>query len=503
MHSQDNAIRRIAIVGGGSSGWMSAAALTNALQGNCTITLIESNDIGTVGVGEATIPPIKLFNQQLGIDEREFLRYTQGTLKYGIEFINWAKPGAHYFHPFGSFGIDFDQVPLYQYWLRAKSKGDASKLCDYSFSWHAAQQGKVVPPSSDPRLVQTSADYAYHFDAGLYAKFLRTYAEARGLVRIEGQVVSAQLNRESGFIEHLKLADGQQIDADLFIDCSGFRGLLINEHLNIGYENWSHWLPCNSAIAAPCESVGEPKPYTQSIAHDAGWQWRIPLQHRTGNGHVYCNSFMSDAQAQDILEKNIAGKIIAEPKQLRFTTGHRKQFWVKNCVAIGLAAGFMEPLESTSLHLVQTAITRLIALFPDRTFHPLTLQEYNRITQMEYEGIRDFLILHYHANQHNKSEFWHYCATMKIPDTLQYKLEHFKSYGRLVSTQSELFTNTNWLAVLIGQEINPKHYPPLVDKRAHINAEAYLRSLHNTMVTTASTMPSHQQYLDFLCGTNN
>ena len=501
MQENNNAIRKIVIVGGGSSGWMSAAALANALQGSCAITLIESDEIGTIGVGEATIPGIKLFNQQLGIDESEFLKYTQGTFKLGIEFINWGKQGHSYFHPFGVFAADFDQVPLYQYWLRERSQGDTTSLYDYSLAWCAAKNGKMVPPSRDPRLVQSTVDYAYHFDAGMYAKYLRDYSEARGVKRIEGKVVDVSLNKSNGFIESLQLANGLKLEADLFIDCSGFRGLLIEGALKTGYQNWSHWLPCNSAIAVPCEKSSDLTPYTKSIAQGAGWQWRIPLQHRTGNGHVYCNEYMSDARAQDVLVNNLDGKILADPRQLRFTTGHRKKFWNKNCIAIGLAAGFMEPLESTSLHLVQTAITRLIALFPDRDFQPLAAQEYNRITLGEYEGIRDFLILHYKASERDDSDFWRYCSAMPIPSTLQYKIDHFKSCGRLVSTQTELFVNPSWLAVFVGQLVIPERYPPLVDQRTQIDATSRLTNLRKIIDQTVCSLPTHQEYLNYLGAT--
>ncbi len=494
-----NSIQKIVIVGGGSSGWMSAAALVNALGGQCDFTLIESEEIGTVGVGEATIPPIKKFNQQLGISERDFLKFTHGTLKLGIKFENWGKQGHHYFHPFGSFGADFDSVPLYQYWLREQSLGDSHTIFEYSLAWRAARAGKIVLPTQDPRLVQSTADYAYHFDAGLYANFLRTYAETRGVKRVEGKVVNVVVDQDSGFIESVHLDNNAKFCADLFIDCSGFRGLLIEEALHTGYENWSHWLPCDSAIALPSEKSANLRPYTKSTAHAAGWQWLIPLQQRTGNGHVYCSSFITDSDAQDILINHLETKALAAPRQLRFTTGHRKKFWNKNCVAIGLAAGFMEPLESTSLHLVQTAITRLIALFPASQFSPLDEQEYNRITQTEYAGIRDFLILHYKASARDDSEFWRYCAAMPIPETLQYKIDHFKSCGRLVSLQPELFVNSNWLAVLIGQFIIPQSYPPLVDYRAHIDAKKILANLRNTMDEVVSAMPTHQSFIDQFC----
>jgi tryptophan halogenase len=503
MKNSPCAIQHILIVGGGSSGWMTAAALANTFGTQLKITLIESNEIGTVGVGEATIPPIKLFNQQLGINESEFLKHTHGTIKLGIQFIDWAKQEHQYFHPFGSFGADFDQVPLYQYWLRERSRGDTSELLDYSLAWCAARAGKVVLPNSDKRLVQSTSDYAYHFDAALYANYLRRYSEARGVIRCEGKVVDVKLRPDTGFIESVQLENGNIIAADLFIDCSGFRGLLIEEALHTGYQNWSAMLPCNSAIAAPCTKAGEFTPYTKATARTAGWQWRIPLQHRTGNGHVYCNDFISDAAAQDILVNSLDGDMLAEPRQLRFTTGHRNKFWNKNCVAIGLAAGFMEPLESTSLHLVQTAIRRLIILFPNLDFNPHTEQEFNRLTLAEYIGIRDFLILHYKATARTDSEFWRYCANMPIPDSLSYKMEQFSQTGQIVSTQTELFVNPNWLAVMIGQGIIPKHYPALVDYRNHIDASNILKSLRNTINEVVEHMPTHEQFIAQYCLAEN
>lgn len=492
-------IRTILIVGGGSSGWMAAAALSNALRGDIKITLIESEDIGTVGVGEATIPPIKLFNQQLGINEAEFLKNTQGTYKLGIDFINWGKEKHRYFHPFGQYATDFDRVPLHQYWLREKLQGDQIPLCEYSMAWHAARAGKFDIPERDPRLIQSTFDYAYHFDAGLYAKYLRSYSEARGVIRVEGKINSVTLHSDTGFIESVQMENGQIYAADFFIDCSGFRGLLIEGALKTGYEDWSHWLPCDSAVAVPCEKAGEFTPYTKSTAHAAGWQWRIPLQHRTGNGHVFSSPYISDDEATSVLLNGLDGASLADPKILRFTTGRRKKTWNKNCVAIGLAAGFMEPLESTSLHLIQTGVTRLLALFPERNFNSLVEQEYNRITKQEYETIRDFLILHYKATDRSDSPLWRYCAAMDVPETLQYKLDHFKAFGRLVSPQLELFGNVSWLAVMIGQGVIPDAYEPIVDQRNHVDAKKIFTGLRKTMAEVASNMPAHQQFIDKYC----
>ena len=497
--SQEGPLRRVLVVGGGSAGWMAAAALANAVRGDCEIALVESEEIGIVGVGEATIPPIQLFNQSLGIDENEFLAATNGSFKLGIEFVDWAKKGHRYFHPFGTFGAEFDSVPLHHYWLRARAKGEETPLEDYSMAWAAASRGRFDRPIPDRRRIQSTYDYAYHFDAGLYGRFLRSYAEARGVVRHEGRVVDVRLRGEDGFVESLTLADGRTLEADLFIDCSGFRGLLIEKALKTGYEEWTHWLPCDRAVAVPCALGGRFTPYTRSTAHAAGWQWRIPLQHRIGNGHVYSSGYISDEEATATLLANLDGEPMAEPRLLRFTTGRRKLFWSGNCVALGLAAGFMEPLESTSLHLVQSGITRLLALFPDRRFDPLLAAEFNRITIEEYERIRDFLILHYKLTEREDSELWRYCAAMEVPETLQYKIDHFRSGGRIVATGLELFQNASWLAVHIGQLNWPESWDPLADQRPHVEADRILANVHQAAAEAAEAMPGHWAYVQHHC----
>ena len=494
----DRRIRSIVIVGGGTAGWMTAAALANALQGNCRIVLVESEEIGSVGVGEAMIPPIKYFNRLLGIDENALLAATQGTFKLGIEFVDWTRPQQRYFHPFGQFGAEFDTVPLYHYWLRERERGDETPLQDYALAWVAARAGKFDLPSADSRQVQSSLDYAYHFDASLYARFLRTYAEQRGVQRSEGKVVDVTLRDDDGFIQSVTLDGGAVIEGDLFVDCSGFRGLLIEGALKTGYDDWSRWLPCDRAVAVACTHRSEWTPYTRSTAHAAGWQWRIPLQHRMGNGHVYCSQFISDDEAAATLLANLEGEPLGSPRQLRFTTGRRNESWSRNCVAIGLSAGFMEPLESTSIHLIQTAVTRLLALFPDRDFDPYAAREYNRLTQIEYERIRDFLILHYHAVQRDEP-LWRQTASMAIPDTLQYKIEQFRRYGRLVAENMELFQNANWLAVLVGQEVWPRRYHPLTDMRSQVDAAGRLRGMRQLIGEAVKTMPTHRQYIERHC----
>ncbi len=500
MDKADRAIRRIVIVGGGTAGWMTAASLANALGTNCRIDLIESEAIGIVGVGEATIPPIKLFNHTLGIDENAFLKASKGTFKLGIEFVDWTRLGQRYFHPFGQFGAEFDAVPLYQYWLRERARGDDTPLQDYAMAWVAARNNKFAPPLTDRQRIQSTYDYAYHFDAGLYAQFLRGYAEPRGVRRTEGKVVDVGLRAEDGFVERVKLDDGKVIEGDLFIDCSGFRGLLIEDALHTGYENWQHWLPCDRAVAVgSTHGDGALTPYTRSTAHQAGWQWRIPLQHRMGNGHVYCSQFSSDDEATAVLLANLEGEPLGTPRPLRFTTGRRKAFWNRNCIAIGLSAGFMEPLESTSIHLIQSAITRLLALFPDRHCEPLLAQEYNRITGQEYERVRDFLILHYKATARDDAPLWRYTSAMEIPDTLQYKIDQFRSSGRIVAEALELFQNPNWLAVLIGQEVWPQHYSALVDMRSTVDAPRLLASLRRISEEASAALPDHAQYITQHC----
>ena len=489
----------IVIVGGGSAGWMTAAALAHAVGQTCAITLIESEAIGTVGVGEATIPPIRHFNHRLGIDEATFVRETQGSYKLGIQFVDWGRRGHSYFHPFGQYGAEFDQVPFYHHWMREFLAGRVDgPIDDFSMCWAMAKAGKFTHPSPDRRLIQSTFDYAYHFDAGLYAAFLRRFAEARGVVRKEGRVVDVALRGDDGFIDSVTLESGEQVGGEFFIDCSGFRGLLIEEALQAGYDNWQHWLPCDRAVAVPCER-GEFTPYTRSTAKAAGWQWRIPLQHRTGNGYVHCSQFIGEDEAAAELLASLDGKPLADPRPLRFVTGKRREFWKKNCVAIGLSAGFMEPLESTSLHLIQYGILRLIALLPDSAMSPLLAREYNAQTAVEYERIRDFLILHYKASERDDSELWRYCAAMPIPDSLQYKIDHFREYGLLVADGHELFANPSWIAVYLGQGIVPQRAPALAAMRAGVPVAERLAQIRAAMDEAVAAMPSHGEFVARHC----
>ena len=498
MTDPSRSLRSIVIVGGGSAGWMAAAALSRALTRGCAITLIESDEIGTVGVGEATIPPIQTFNQMLGLDENEFLRRTQGSFKLGIEFVDWAKQGHRYFHPFGPHGHQFDLSPQHQYWLRGRHRPGAAGLDEHSMAWAAASRGRFDKPSRDPRMVQSTFDYAYHFDAGLYARYLRELSESRGVLRVEGKVAGVELRAADGFVERLRLADGRVFEGDLFIDCSGFRGLLIEDALHTGYEDWTHWLPCDRAMAVPCASAGVLTPYTRSTALAAGWQWRIPLQHRTGNGYVYCSQFIGDDEVAARLLERLDGQALASPRPLRFTTGRRKRFWNRNVIALGLASGFMEPLESTSLHLVQSGISRLLALFPDRDFDPLVTAEFNRIGINEFERIRDFIILHYKLTTRDDSPLWRYCAAMSIPETLQYKIEHFRRHGRLVTEGMELFGQASWLAVHVGQLNLPERHDPIIDLR-DVDGDAILARMRQAMAQAAEAMPGHQTYIERHC----
>jgi tryptophan halogenase len=498
MVADDRRIRSILIVGGGSAGWMTAAALSNTLGGDCAVTLIESEGIGTVGVGEATIPPIRLFNETLGIKEDEFVRTTQGSFKLGIEFVDWGRQGHRYFHPFGTFGRPFDMGQVHQYWNQARLAGNPISLDDLSMAWAAARDNRFAPPSPDQRNVLSTYDYAYHFDAGLYAAYLRRYSEARGVVRQEGKVGSVALNGETGFVESVSLEDGRSFAADLFIDCSGFRGLLIEQALHSGYEEWTHWLPCNRALAVPCSSSSDFTPYTRSTARAAGWQWRIPLQHRTGNGYVYGSDFISDEDAADTLLSNLDGEALADPRPLRFVTGRRRQCWNKNVIAVGLSSGFLEPLESTSLHLIQANIAKILAFFPTLDFDPLVIDEFNRVAATETERIRDFIILHYKLTQRDDSELWRYCAAMDVPDSLANKIEHFRRYGRLIARDMDLFGAASWTAVHIGQFNWPEAVDPILDYRT-ADGQAWLGKLKAAMDAEAARMPTHRQFIDRHC----
>ncbi len=488
----------IVIAGGGTAGWMTAAALGHFLEAGFRVRLVESEAIGTVGVGEATIPQIRLFNEALGLDEDAFLRATQGTFKLGIEFDGWRRPGERYMHAFGGIGRDVGLVAFQHYWRRARALGSAGPLADYSLNEIAAHAGRMHRGAPLTAATVPAMPYAFHFDAGLYAAYLRRFAEARGVIRTEGRIAGVERDGGSGDIAQLTLASGEIVAGDLFIDCTGFRGLLIEETLNTGYTDWTHWLPCDRAVAVPCARGGAFAPYTRATAHAAGWQWRIPLQHRTGNGRVYCSAVLSDADAADGLLANLDGAPQAEPRFLRFTTGKRRRFWSHNVVAIGLAAGFMEPLESTSIHLIQSAISRLLKLLPGRAVAQAQRDEFNRQTDFEYDRIRDFLILHYAANE-RPEPFWQQCAAPPLPDTLRHKLELFRSCGAITREHEELFTEVGWLQVLIGQGIEPAAHHPLADAISPTDLADYMRMLNALYTREAQRYPGHADVIGRHC----
>jgi tryptophan halogenase len=498
MNTQDR-ITSITVVGGGSAGWMAAAALATYLGKGAAVRLIESEEIGIVGVGEASVPHIKLFNGQwLGIDEAEFVKRTQATAKLGIQFKDWSRIGDSYIHGFGAIGRSLGPLPFHQFWLKLHLAGRAGPIGDYSTQTVMAPLGKFAPGDRNAAPNSPLADiaYAYHFDATLYARFLRELAEQRGVQRIEGKIVGVNQRADDGFIESVTLESGQRVDGELFIDCSGFRGLLIEQTLNTGYEDWSHWLPCDRALAVPCESADPITPYTRSTARAAGWQWRIPLQHRTGNGYVYSSRHVSDDEAAATLLTNLDGKALADPRPLRFTTGMRKKTWNKNVVALGLASGFLEPLESTSIYSAQSGITRLLSLFPTRDFNPMLIERYNRESSFEFERIRDFLILHYHATERNDTPFWDTCRTMSVPDTLRETMDLFRVDGRYFRNGEDFFALPSWVQVMLGQRIVPAGYHPMVDEMPEARLVDHVESVRATLAQAVGSMPAHQEWID-------
>lgn len=495
----DRAIRSIVIVGGGTAGWMAAASFVKHLAGtNVAIRLIESDQIGTVGVGEATIPPIIDFIRLLGIDENDIIRKTGATFKLGIGFQDWTQDGDFYFHPFGPTGFGIGPISFPAYWLKYWLAGKAARLEDYSIQAMAAAHGRFMRPVHAPNTPLNKITYALHFDASLFARYLRGFAEARGVTRTEGKIRSVELRGTDGFIESVTLENGEVVTGDLFIDCSGFRGLLIEEALKTGYDDWTRWLPCDRALAVPCERSGPPQSFTLVTARDAGWQWRIPLQHRTGNGHVYCSGFIDDDTARDVLLADLEGKPLVEPLALRFTPGMRRKAWNKNCVALGLASGFLEPLESTSIHLIQRGIAMLLKFFPDRDFEQADIDRYNRISEFETTRVRDFLLLHY-SQTRRTGPFWDHCRNIPLPDSLTEKIELFKARGRILREDTELFPPGSWLYVMIGQGLRPRGYEATVDTLSDQQIRTSLDDIRAVVRKCTDAMPAHQDFIDRNC----
>ena len=493
-------IKRILIAGGGSSGWMTAALLARLFQGLYEIVLVESDAIGTIGVGEATIPAIKKYNELLGLDENAFMASTQATFKMGIQFVDWWRKGESYIHGFGVIGQNLEWLRCHQYWLKARANGNPGDFADYSINTAAALKNRFI--RAQTQMGESPLGHiahAFHFDASLFARFLSGFAQERGVRRREGRIVDVSLRSDDGFIESVTMDDGEMIEADLFIDCSGFRALLIGEALGVGYEDWSHWLPCDRAIAVPSERAKDFTPYTRSTAHGAGWQWRIPLQHRTGNGHVYSSRYMDDEEAERILLANLDEKPCADPRKIEFRTGKRRELWHKNCIAVGLAGGFLEPLESTSLHVIQTAIIRLVKLLPDAGFDPATIAEFNRQGDFEFERIRDFIVLHYAATERDDTPFWDYCRTMELPATLQRKIDLWMGNGRIFREDDELFAEESWIQVFLGQGLVPRGYDPMVDMKSETEVSRYLNDIASVIVKCVNVMPSHEEYVAKTC----
>jgi tryptophan 7-halogenase len=500
MTMNEHSIRDIVIVGGGTAGWMAAAALSHLLDRRSTrISLVESDEIGTVGVGEATIPPLIAYNNMLGINEDEFLAATKGTFKLGIEFVDWGAPGERYFHPFGDHGQDFRGVHFHQLYLRERRRRELEDISAWSMSATAASLGRYARPGPDARLPLSQLLYAFHFDAGLYARFLRGLAERSGVRRTEGRIVDAALDAMNGHVESVTLADGTNLAGDLFIDCSGFRGLLIEQKLETGYEDWKQWLPCDRAVAVPSHYSGQPDPFTRSTARPCGWQWRIPLQHRMGNGLVYSSDHASDADAETLLLANLEGEPLAGPRRLSFTAGRRRLAWNRNVVSLGLSSGFIEPLESTSIHLIQSGIVKLLALFPDRRFNPVERDEYNRQMQDVYEDVRDFIILHYKATRRDDSAFWNCCRTMVVPDSLAGKMELWRAKGRLFREGRELFGTPSWVAVMLGQGIVPDEHEPAADAIDRDMIVDALEKMRTSYLRMAEHMPTHGEFIARSC----
>ncbi|WP_100641048.1 tryptophan halogenase family protein [Alteromonas facilis] len=489
-------IKKVVILGGGTAGWLTAALLKKILGASVSLELVESDQIGTVGVGEATIPPIRLVNQMLGIAEHDFIRETKATIKLAIRFENWFNRGEHYYHTFGAPGKSMAFCHFHHFWQRARALGYDSNLWEYDLNYLAAEAGKFAQINSKDPIIELP--FAYHFDAGLYAQYLRKLSEAMGVVRHEGQVDSVH-SHANGDIAHLTLIDGRDISADFFIDCSGFRALLIQQKLGVGYDDWSHLLPCDSALAVPSERHENTAPFTRSIAHKAGWQWRIPLQHRNGNGHVFCSRYMSTDEATHILMSNLDTEALGEPRLIQFTTGRRRKQWYKNVLSVGLSSGFLEPLESTSIHLIQSAIVRFAHLFPHNGVNQSAIHEYNQQSELEFTQIRDFLILHYVQNNRTGDTFWDHMRSLDVPDSLRHKMTLFSDTGKLFREANDLFLESSWLQVLMGQGIEPNDYHPIAESMNKQQLIDMLDSVRQIKKDPLKQLPTHDEYIQRMC----
>ena len=490
---QRTPIHKVVIAGGGTAGWMAAASLAKLLGRTLDITLVESDEIGTVGVGEATIPTLLTLHGLLKIKEQDFVRAVQGTFKLGISFENWRDVGEDYIHSFGWTGKDSWAAGFQHFWLKGRRMGISREFGEYCKEWAAARRDRfAVLPSG-------GLNYAYHMDASLYARFLRGMAEEHGAVRQEGRIAGVEQDPESGFITALRLQSGQRVEGDLFIDCTGFRGLLIEGALGVGYDDWRHWLPCDSAIAVQTESVGPPRPYTRSIAREAGWQWRIPLQHRVGNGIVFSSAHWSDDEAHARLSGSVQGRLLTEPRVIRFHAGQRRRHWEKNCVAMGLASGFIEPLESTSIHLIQRSVIRLVQMFPYDGIREPDVAEFNSQMQFEIDNVRDFIVLHYHVTNRTDTAFWRECRAMDIPDSLTHRIELFRQAGRVFKVPTELFGENSWIQVMLGQGLTPEQYHPIVNMMSDDELSRFLAGIRDSVEQFVGQLPEHQRFIDHYC----
>jgi tryptophan 7-halogenase len=493
VNVQKPKIHKVVIAGGGTAGWMAAASLSKLLGKTLDITLVESDEIGTVGVGEATIPTLQTLHELLKIKEQDFMAAGQGTFKLGISFENWRDVDEDYIHSFGWTGKDSWAAGFQHFWLKGKQMGISKEFGEYCKEWAAAKKNRFAV------LPNQGLNYAYHFDASLYAKFLRKMAEEHGAVRKEGKIAVVEQHPETGFITALKLDSGERIEGDLFLDCTGFRALLIEDTLEAGFEDWTHWLPCDSAVAVQTESVAPPIPYTRSIAREAGWQWRIPLQHRVGNGVVFSSKHWSDDEAVDKLLTNVEGKTLTDPRVIKFKTGQRLKHWDKNCVSIGLSCGFIEPLESTSIHLIQRAVIRLLQMFPYDGIREPDVNEFNSQMKFEIDNVRDFIILHYHVTNRTDTEFWRQCRDMDIPDSLKHRIELFKGSGRVFKVPTELFGENSWIQVMLGQGLEPEQYHPIVNMMSDEELEKFLTGIHGSVGKLVDQLPEHQRFIDHYC----